>query len=339
MTETNDSDWIELTEGKQFSRLLYTNPVCFLCTSSSSTECGSVDNGDANDEQSPPTTTTTLPATTSNATQDPSKSNRSAASQNVMVLSWLTATNNNGRFIFSLNRRRHSSNLLKSSLSSSLSVSSQFTLSVPVQGMEELVRSVGSVSGRFGSKFPADYDVGSASSPSTCAPGPPMSKRQRKKAPRFPTGIPHLERVSMGDPDHHQTANSGMDSNNHGNDSSHANSHSHSCFAIQGTVAQLVCRVYRVMSSSPLSVSLDPTNEALPSTETDNSDTSIIDDDHDLFLAEVIRARVRPDYFDVTHNLFRPATADTLPYLTFFGSQTFGYVVSSSSSSSSSPVK
>jgi hypothetical protein len=82
---------------------------------------------------------------------------RSAANEKVMVLSWLTATNNNRRFIFSLNRRRHSSSLLKSSLSPSSSCSSEFTLSVPVQGTEELVRSVGSVSGQFGSKFPADY--------------------------------------------------------------------------------------------------------------------------------------------------------------------------------------
>jgi flavin reductase (DIM6/NTAB) family NADH-FMN oxidoreductase RutF len=305
MAET--SDWIELTEGKQFSRLLYTNPVCFLCTSSRS--C-SVDDGD--ETKIPPPTT--LPVT-GNAAEDPTK-DRSAASQNVMVLSWLTATNNNGRFMFSLNRRRHSSTLLKSSLSS------EFTLSVPVQGMEELVRSVGSVSGHFGSKFPADYnDVveGSAASSSTVTPGPRMSKRQRKKEPRFPTGIPQLERVSMEDRDHHSASGS----SNHGNDS-HANSH---CFAIQGTVAQLVCRVYRVMSSSPLSfaTSSDP-NATLSSPQTDSS---IIDDDHDLFLAEVIRARVRPAYFDVTKNLFRPATADTPPYLTFFGSQTFGYVVAS----------
>jgi flavin reductase (DIM6/NTAB) family NADH-FMN oxidoreductase RutF len=315
MTET--SDWIELTEGKQFSRLLYTNPVCFLCTSSSG--CGSADD-DANGDKSP--STTTLPAT-SNATQDPTKS-RPAASQNVMVLSWLTATNNNGRFMFSLNRRRHSSTLLKSSSSS------EFTLSVPVQGMEELVRSVGSVSGHFGSKFPADYNdvlvVKSASSSSTFTPGPRMSKRQRKKEPRFPTGIPQLERVSIGDPDHHPASGS----SNHGNDDdSHANSH---CFAIQGTVAQLVCRVYRVMSSSPSPSSLstpDPNETLSSSTQADSTTCSIIDDDHDLFLAEVIRARVRPAYFDDTKNLFRPATAETPPYLTFFGSQTFGYVVSS----------
>jgi hypothetical protein len=49
-----------------------------------------------------------------------------------------------------------------------------------------------------------------------------MSKRQRKKEPRFPTGIPDLVRVSMEDPDHHSACGSG--------------DHSH-CFAIQGTVA------------------------------------------------------------------------------------------------------
>jgi hypothetical protein len=49
-----------------------------------------------------------------------------------------------------------------------------------------------------------------------------MSKRQRKKEPRFPTGIPDLVRVSMEDPDHHSASGSG--------------DHSH-CFAMQGTVA------------------------------------------------------------------------------------------------------
>jgi hypothetical protein len=153
MTETIDSDWIELTEGKQFSRLLYTNPVCFLCATSGSASC-SVDNDDGDDDDKRPSTTT-LPATRPSRGYPTAK--RSAANEKVMVLSWLTATNNNGRFIFSLNRRRHSSSLLKSSLSPSSSCSSEFTLSVPVQGMEELVRSVGSVSGQFGSKFPADY--------------------------------------------------------------------------------------------------------------------------------------------------------------------------------------
>jgi flavin reductase (DIM6/NTAB) family NADH-FMN oxidoreductase RutF len=321
-TMADTSDWIELTEGKQFSRLLYTNPVCFLCTTTNSTggSCSvDDDDDDDGDDDAKSPSTTTLPAT-SNATEEVI---RSAASHNVMVLSWLTATNNNGRFMFSLNRRRHSSSLLKSSITSSSS-SSEFTLSVPVQGMEELVRSVGSVSGQFGSKFPADYKDVLVGSTASAPPGPPMSKRQRKKEPRFPTGIPGLGRVSMEDSE----ARSASGSSNHGNDS-RANSHSHSrCFAIEGTVAQLVCRVYRVMSSSPSS---DPT-EPLSSAQADNdNEGSIIDDDHDLFLAEVVRARVRPDYFDVAKNLFRPATADTPPYLTFFGSQTFGYVVSAPS--------
>ena len=64
--QSNTDEWIDLKEPKQFCRLLYTNPVCFLSTI-------------ATTEQQ----------------------------RNVMVLSWLTATNNEGRFMFSLNRRRH----------------------------------------------------------------------------------------------------------------------------------------------------------------------------------------------------------------------------------------
>jgi flavin reductase (DIM6/NTAB) family NADH-FMN oxidoreductase RutF len=312
MTESND--WIELTEGKQFSRLLYTNPVCFLCTSG----CSAVDDGD---DEAKSLSTTNLPTMSNiDIPNEAAAVTRPTASQNVMVLSWLTATNNNGRFMFSLNRRRHSSTLLKGSSSSSSS-SSEFTLSVPVQGMEDLVRSVGSVSGYFGSKFPADYNdvvtvVGSSSTFASDSTTSRMSKRQRKKEPRFPTGIPQLERVNIGDSE--RTASSS--SSNHGNTAS-TNDH---CFAIQGTVAQLVCRVYRIMPSSSSS---SPSGSDL--NETSSTQTgSIIDDDHDLILAEVVRARVRPAYFDISKNLFRPATPDTPPYLTFFGSQTFGYVVS-----------
>ena len=33
--EPNPTEWIHLQSGKEFSRLLYTNPVCFLATTSS----------------------------------------------------------------------------------------------------------------------------------------------------------------------------------------------------------------------------------------------------------------------------------------------------------------
>jgi len=127
------ASWVELSPGGHLSRLLYTNPVCFLGTTSA------------------------------------------AQQKNVMVLSWLTATNNAGGFMFSICKRRYTA--------SNLNENAFFTLSVPVRGMEELVRGVGSVSGRVGSKFPQDHPpppppnknnanaVGSA----------PQSKRQKKK--------------------------------------------------------------------------------------------------------------------------------------------------------------
>jgi len=224
--------WVELTEGKTLARLLYTNPVSFLTASS------------------------------------PQNQNQ----KNVMVLSWLTATNNDGQFMFSLNKRRHTASILHEG--------ALFTLSIPVQGMEELVRNVGSVSGRFGSKFPSD-NIKHKASLSTKATGveAPKSKRQKKKLLRQGEGVPQLESVPIVDNQHHQL------------------------FAIRGTVARMVCRVNRILEGA-------------------------IDSEHLLVLAVTHRALVRTDYWDQEKVLFRPMLADTAPYLTFFGSQTFGYVVS-----------
>lgn len=73
-------------------------------------------------------------------------------------------------------------------------------------------------------------------------------------------------------------------------------------FGIRGTVAQLDCTIYNVMED-------------------------VIDSEHLLVLAQVQRAFVHPNYWDGDKNLFRPQTG-LPPYLTFFGSQTFGYVTS-----------
>lgn len=61
----------------QCSRVLYSNPVCFLCTTST------------------PTTDSII-------------------SRNVMTISWLTATDNLGHFVCALNRGRHSASNLDS---------------------------------------------------------------------------------------------------------------------------------------------------------------------------------------------------------------------------------
>lgn len=131
-TTPNDKQfaWKKLTLGKELSRLLYPNPVCFLCTCAEN-------------------------------------------SNNVMVLSWLTATNNQGRFLFSIHKRRHTASLLQT----------EFVLSIPVHGMEPLLCQVGGVSGSWGSKFPAEASNKKA---------PPNQKKLR-----FPQGIPGLKALSL----------------------------------------------------------------------------------------------------------------------------------------------
>lgn len=79
-------------------------------------------------------------------------------------------------------------------------------------------------------------------------------------------------------------------------------------FAIQGTISHLVCCVDKVMEEDAL------------------------DDEHYLVIAHVERAFVHSSYFDTNKNLFRPQDDTIAPYLTFFGSQTFGYVVSNKQS-------
>ena len=129
-TDGNGDPWIHLTERKQCSRLLYTNPVCFLCTNGGPTH--EMDGGAAGSEVRP-------------------------LSPNVMVVTWLTATNNHGQFLMSINRHRHTATFFESAATTSRD--GHFTLCVPVKGMEELVKNVGGTSGRFGNKFaPLDRD-------------------------------------------------------------------------------------------------------------------------------------------------------------------------------------
>jgi flavin reductase (DIM6/NTAB) family NADH-FMN oxidoreductase RutF len=274
----DDVNWIELSEPKQFSRLLYTNPVCFLCTTYVKEPSEKSDVEDAKGQA---------------ATYD-SSSLIGAAAQNVMVLSWLTATNNLNAFMFSLCKRRYTASII--------SDGSIFTLSVPVQGMEELVRQVGSFSGRFGSKFAEDnhtskttpIDDYSTKEASSAVDGQddntPLSKRQRKKLQRELNqrgGIPELNRTDLHD--------SLIRDNDNGDTAC-------PLFAVQGTVAHMVCRVTRI----------------IPNT---------IDDEHVLVLAKVEGAHIQSAYWNAEKCLFRPAGSNVPPYLTFFGSQTFGYVV------------
>lgn len=238
-------EWIRLSEGKQFSRLLYTNPVCFLCT---------YHNASADDAM-----------TTTNAPDENDKDN---SNRNVMIISWLTATDNYGNFMMSLNRRRHTATRMSLA-------NTEFVLCVPVQGMEGLVRNVGGVSGKWGSKFPNERDDDEVQEPQEAFQK--LGKRQQKRQQRFARGVPDLQTMPFG-----------------GNDDL-------SLFAIQGTVAHLQCQVEKVLEH-------------------------VIDDDHYLITAKVMDAYCQSDYWDTNKNIFRP-NQESKPYLSFFGSQTFGYVV------------
>jgi len=64
---------------------------------------------------------------------------------NVMTITWLTLIDNSGTFVCSINKRRHTAELLN--------VSSVFVLNVPTRDMEHTVLDIGSCSGRETDKF------------------------------------------------------------------------------------------------------------------------------------------------------------------------------------------
>jgi hypothetical protein len=208
-----------------------------------------------------------------------------------MVLSWLTATNNSGRFIFSINRRRHTASFIvptdDGSETGKPRAGVEFVLSIPVKGMERIVTDVGGTSGKWGSKFTVDHDnegeEGESGATASTVDMSSLSNRQKKKLKRqqLATGVPGLVPVPFG---------YASDDDPTGN-----------CFAVQGTCAHLKCRTYAVVS--------EPAN--------------VIDDDHHLVCASVVEAYVHTSYWD--KKLFRPACG-VPPYLTFFGAQQFGYV-------------
>ena len=318
LQKPTEAEWIHLQSGKEFSRLLYTNPVCFLATTSSQP----FKSADSNSDRKAPA---------KNKKNDPQLPHNSIQ-RNVMVLSWLTASNNNGRFLFSIHKERYSAQLLtrrrrvdesdESSGGGSSSSSKciyeagvEFSLSVPVKGMEEIVKDVGSISGRCCSKFQSDETAGLVKE--GCAKQPQdsydnLSNRQRKKQKKeniIRNGILGLVPVPLGS-----------------NDEALEES---SLFAIKGTVAHMRCRVCALLGPQSSDNHDDATNN---DSSADKGMQSVADEDHLLIMAEVVDAYVHSSYWDSNKMVFRPMPKEggqMPPYLTFFGSQTFGYVVPS----------
>jgi flavin reductase (DIM6/NTAB) family NADH-FMN oxidoreductase RutF len=255
MSEGTETTWLTLSDGKSFSRLLYPNPVCFLGTLSHRNNNNDDVNNNAIEHRQP-----------SPAVQK----------KNVMVLSWLTAVNNEGSFVFAINRRRYTARILNLH-------NRHFTLSVPVRGMEELVLNVGAVSGQVVNKFRQEEEESKQREPqlldSTTVNNDDFSSSSRRKKRKLlaENGVPGLDSEPFDQ-----------------------------SFAIRDTVAQMACEITSTLRTS----------------DTDNDD----DKEHVIYRARVVTARVDTNYWDAEKLLFRPMTAVTPPYLTFFGSQTFGYV-------------
>ena len=106
--------WTVLTEGKQFSRLLYTNPLCLMSSLAYHAE-----------------------KTPNNAIQQ-----NNDQQQRPIVVSWLTATNNLGNFMFCLERTLVADMFPADEEISTDIKGKKFCLSVPVEGMEDLVQTL-----------------------------------------------------------------------------------------------------------------------------------------------------------------------------------------------------
>ncbi|OLQ07025.1 hypothetical protein AK812_SmicGene9596 [Symbiodinium microadriaticum] len=192
----------------QFSRLVYTNPVCLL-------------------------------------------SSCQGSERNLMTVSWLTAVDNNGHLVLSLNKRRHSAGSIMSSRA--------FVLNVPTAQLAQTVLEIGGCSGGTTDKI------------------------ERFSAPLGGFCLPGWKPLGAWPPSDEDSEAGKL------------------VFAISGCVAHLVVHVL---------VDLDEISS------------------HHLLVCKVIRAFVRSTYWD--GKIFSPRLdMDTLtpPYMSFFGSQTFGYVV------------
>ena len=180
----------------------------------------------------------------------------------------------------------------------------EFVLCVPVAGMEDLVRNVGKMSGRWGdSKFPRDqiqsthsvHNDGSAAMPlgSNAPAAKPSTRKRNAKKKKFENGINGLVAVKIGT-------------------SEEASLSDQELFGIHGTVAHLKCTTCGIVKEG----------------------TPGVDEDHYLIFAEVTGAYVKRDYWNEDKKQFQPMKKQRggedffpPPYMTFFGSQSFGYVV------------
>jgi len=330
-TSAAASSFLRVKPGN-FSRLLYTNPVCLLTTSvppephtSQPTPSAAPEISDA--ASVPPLAgaqkVAASPSSSSAAADavdvasasaigpaippQPATFIRSLPRRNVMTISWLTPTSNHGEFVCSMHAGRYSAQLLAHSAAAAGGadfVGATFVLSVPVAGMEQLVKSIGGCSG-------ADDHARESSAPiedkftrlgiEPCRPGGkpihalsdmPSVVSASSTASSHRGGKAQQQQQHRPSPQEEEAAADAEDA-------------AGDLFAIPGCAAHLVCEV---RSSCPASELPTPRVQA-----------------HNVLFCRVRRAYVQRDYW-VNGNNFVPASPATPPYLTFLGSGNFAYV-------------
>mmetsp|Transcript_16093 Transcript_16093/g.39413 ORF Transcript_16093/g.39413 Transcript_16093/m.39413 type:complete len:391 (+) Transcript_16093:45-1217(+) len=364
--KNNNASWIRLTHGKELSRLLYPNPVCFLCT------------------------------TTSNpSSQDDASSN--LWQRNTMVISWLSAIDNDGYFVMSVNARRHSVNHLLESTRESVDTEMAdntytpnnknddgpitFTLCVPTVEMKDLVLQVGGVSGKdhckFGNTISSMVDAADANIAH-------MSKRKRRKLQKqrleAGEGISGLVALPYGlyDSSRHSNEIQGHEQHNtmlagddvkiatkaDKNNEIQVTDDGNLLFVIEGTVAHMKCQIQSLLLKHPKSTKSDHRHQSMhcddsiDKGESSNEQDQTQEQMHYVFLAKLVDAYCQEQYWDSNKSLFcakeevkgRPngvnadqggesettkpsqshsgsSLSTVPPYLTFLGSQTFGQVL------------
>jgi len=264
------NNFINLKDGRDFSRILYTNPVCFLV---------------------------------SHRPDD--------MGVNIMILSWLTPVNNKGLFTFSINKRRFTNQCLRHS--------SEFILSIPCREMEDAVLAVGKCSGKYGNKLDhlsksslVELETIPISSSSSDNNTPPSITGGIKKA-EHATSAKSNNRFSAlcTSDDSESDGYSDNSNNNEGGGGKHnvaeektVAHQSHlekpppppELVIIKGSVAYLRCMI---------------------------KTWSEVDDEHHVVVAQIEQGAVNEKYWNGKH--FAPTSEEYPPYLTFLGSQTFGY--------------
>ena len=215
-------------------------------------------------------------------------------SVNLMTISWLTAVDNDGGFACSVNQNRHTATLL--------AANPTFTLSVPVAGMEALVRRVGSTSGR---RLPADAtDKPAWLGIELCRPGwQPLSPAERAAAATE-------EEAAEGAPRWAADADVRLEPPS----AAEADAELRHAVAVAPCVAHVVARVRTVRGIASMAAG----GGGGGGSGGGGSDA------HFLLVCQVVAAYARESHW--SGKTLEPQREGAPPVLSFFGSQRFGGV-------------